>query len=258
MKLKFSIHYNTAWGESLHIRMEYRSQDGTVKSHDYTMLTDDGNLWTLETAALESRQHPVSEICYAYEVQDADGQVLRREWDMVPRRYYYDSTHDYTFPDQWHERPLCHHLYTNAYATMSGRPVGEQVSALRLPLFRRTLVLRVSAPQLKPGQAVAICGSHPAIGSWNTSRYLRMEYVGQQEWMLSVNALGILFPLEYKYVIIDDNTHSFVAWEEGDNRIVDNGQLVMDNGQLADGSVIVQYGEQLRVSEDEWRLAAFG
>ena len=255
MKLKFSIHYNTAWGESLHIRMEYRSQDGTVKSHDYTMLTDDGNLWTLETAALESRQHPVSEICYAYEVQDADGQVLRREWDMVPRRYYYDSTHDYTFPDQWHERPLCHHLYTNAYATMSGRPVGEQVSALRLPLFRRTLVLRVSAPQLKPGQAVAICGSHPAIGSWNTSRYLRMEYVGQQEWMLSVNALGILFPLEYKYVIIDDNTHSFVAWEEGDNRIVDNGQLVMDNGQLADGSVIVQYGEQLRVSEDEWRAA---
>lgn len=57
MKLIFSIHYNTAWGESLHIRMEYRSQDGTVKSHDYTMLTEDGNLWTLETAALESRQH---------------------------------------------------------------------------------------------------------------------------------------------------------------------------------------------------------
>ena len=253
MKLKFSIHYNTAWGESLHIRMEYRSQDGTVKQHDYTMLTEDGNLWTLETAALESRQHPVNEICYAYEVHDADGNVLRREWDMVARRYFFDSTQDYMFPDQWHDRPLCYHLYTNAYATMSGRPIGEHVEALRLPLFRRTLIFRVSAPQLKPGQALAICGSHPAVGSWNTSRYLRMEYAGQHEWMLSVNALGMLFPLEYKYVIIDDASHAFVAWEEGENRVVD--ELKAEEGGWREGSVLVLYGDQLRVREDEWRAA---
>ena len=253
MKLKFSIHYNTAWGESIHIRMEYRSQDGTVKNHDYTMLTEDGNLWTLETSALESRQHPVNEICYAYEVHDADDNVLRREWDMVPRRYFFDSTQDYVFPDQWHDRPLCYHLYTNAYATMSGRPVDEHVEAKRLPLFRQTLIFRVSAPQLKPGQALAICGSHPAIGSWNTSRYLRMEYAGQHEWMLSVNALGMLFPLEYKYVIIDDSTHTFVAWEEGENRVVDD--LKVEGGGWRDGSVLVLYGDQLRVREEEWRAA---
>ena len=247
MKLKFSIEYGTAWGESLHVMMEYRSQDGTVRQHDLLMQTDDGQLWTLETAALESRQHPVTEICYQYEVHDADDHVLRREWDMVPRRYSFDSSKNYVFTDQWRDQPLCFHLYTNAYAAMTHRPVGEQVEALRLPLFRRTIIFRVSAPQLKPGQAVAICGSHPAIGSWNTSRYLRMEYAGQHEWLLSVNALGMLFPLEYKYVIVDDATHSFVAWEEGDNRVIDS--------EVADGDVMVLYGEQLRVSEDEWRAA---
>ena len=254
MKLKFTIHYNTAWGQSLHVNMEYRSQDGTVKRYDLLMQTEDGQTWTLETAALESRQHPISEICYAYEVRDAEGTLLRREWDMVPRRYHFDSTKNYFFPDQWRDQPLCFHLYTNAFAAMTGRPVGEQVEALRLPMFRRTIVFRVSAPQLKPGQSVAICGSHPAIGSWNTSRYLKMEYAGLHEWMLSVNALGMLFPLEYKYVIIDDATHAFVAWEEGENRVIDNGQQPMD-GQLTDGAVIVQYGDQLRVREDEWRAA---
>lgn len=248
MKLKFSIRYRTAWGESLHVSIAYHSQDGTVKQYNLLMQTEDGELWTLETAALESRQHPLSHIVYIYQVEDADGNVLRREWDLVPRVYYFDTSKDYIFPDQWRDLPLPYHLYTNAYLTMVHGHTDEHVEALRLPLFRRTITFRVSAPQLLPGQAVAICGSHPAIGSWNTSRYLRMEYAGQHEWMLTVNALGMLFPIEYKYVVVDDETHAFVAWEEGDNRTTGDMEMV-------DGQVLVLYGEHLRLKEQTWRAA---
>lgn len=248
MKLKFSIRYRTAWGESLHISIAYHSQDGTVKQYNLLMQTEDGEVWTVETAALESRQHPLSHIVYIYQVEDADGNVLRREWDLVPRVYHFDTSKDYVFPDQWRDLPLPYHLYTNAYLTMVHGHLNEHVEALRLPLFRRTITFRVSAPQLQPGQAVAICGSHPAIGSWNTSRYLRMEYAGQHEWMLTVNALGMLFPIEYKYVVVDDETHAFVAWEEGDNRTT--GDV-----ELEDGEVLVLYGEHLRLKEQTWRAA---
>lgn len=248
MKLKFSIRYRTAWGESLHVSIAYHSQDGTVKQYNLLMQTEDGELWTLETAALESRQHPLSHIVYIYQVEDADGNVLRREWDLVPRVYHFDTSKDYIFPDQWRDMPLPYHLYTNAYLTMVHGRTDEHVEALRLPLFRRTITFRVSAPQLQPGQAVAICGSHPAIGSWNTSRYLRMEYAGQHEWMLTVNALGMLFPIEYKYVVVDDETHVFVAWEEGDNRTTGDMEMV-------DGQVLVLYGEHLRLKEQTWRAA---
>ena len=248
MKLKFSIRYRTAWGENLHVSIAYHSQDGTVKQYNLLMQTEDGELWTLETAALESRQHPLSHIVYIYQVEDADGNVLRREWDLVPRVYHFDTSKDYIFPDQWRDLPLPYHLYTNAYLTMVHGHTDEHVEALRLPLFRRTITFRVSAPQLQPGQAVAICGSHPAIGSWNTSRYLRMEYAGQHEWMLTVNALGMLFPIEYKYVVVDDETHAFVAWEEGDNRTTGDMEMV-------DGQVLVLYGEHLRLKEQTWRAA---
>ena len=248
MKLKFSIRYRTAWGENLHVSIAYHSQDGTVKQYNLLMQTEDGELWTLETAALESRQHPLSHIVYIYQVEDADGNVLRREWDLVPRVYHFDTSKDYIFPDQWRDLPLPYHLYTNAYLTMVHGRTDEHVEALRLPLFRRTITFRVSAPQLQPGQAVAICGSHPAIGSWNTSRYLRMEYAGQHEWMLTVNALGMLFPIEYKYVVVDDETHAFVAWEEGDNRTT--GDM-----EMGDGQVLVLYGEHLRLKEQTWRAA---
>lgn len=247
MKLKFTINYNTAWGESMHVVISYHSQDGTQRQQNLVMLTEDGQLWTLETAALVSRHHPLSHISYRYQVENADGEVLRQEWDMVPRVYFFDASQNYIFPDQWRDRPLPYHLYSDAYRTTQHAPRGEEVEAARVPLFRRTVLFRVSAPQLQKGQAVAICGSHPAIGSWNTSRYQLMRYVGNGEWVLSVDALGWLMPIEYKYVVVDTATHALVAWEEGDNRVISE--------ELADGQVLVLYGEPLRLCEASWRLA---
>ena len=262
MKLKFTIHYNTAWGESLHVAIDYHRQDGTVRHQNLLMQTDDGELWTLETAALMGRQHSLSLISYAYQVEDGYGNVLRREWDMVPRIYHFDATKDYIFPDQWRDRPLPMHLYSAAYLTTIGRPHGERAKALPLPLFRRTVMFRVSAPQLKKGQAVAVCGSHPAIGSWSPSRYLKMDYAGEGEWLLTVNAQGWLLPIEYKYVVVDTETHELLKWEEGDNRIVSIGAQSVsvdsvdgNNRELPDGHVLVLHGGHLRLAEDTWRAA---
>ena len=240
MKLKFTIHYHTAWGESLHVNIDFHSQDGVVRRQNLLMQTKDGELWTLETAALMSRHHPLSHIVYSYEVADAEGQVLRREWDVVPRVYAFDATKDYLFPDEWRDRPLPLHL------TVHGQR-DEQVGVLQLPLFRRTIIFRVSAPQLKPGQVVAVCGSHPAIGSWSTSRYLKMHYAGRHEWMLSVNAQGWLLPIEYKYVVVDEQSHELLEWEEGDNRAIAT--------DIEDGQVLVLHGGHLRLSEEPWRAA---
>ena len=247
MKLKFTINYNTAWGESMHVVICYHSQDGSSRQQNLLMQTEDGQLWVLETAALVSRHHPLSQIEYHYQVENGEGEVLRREWTLVPRKYHFDASKDYVFPDQWRDRPLPYHLYSDAYLTTVHGHRGEEVEAARLPLFRRTVLFRVSAPQLLQGQAVAVCGSHPSIGSWNTSRYLQMQYVGNGEWMLTVDAMGWLMPVEYKYVVVDAETHALVAWEEGDNRVIADEQV--------DGQVLVLYGDSLRLCEQPWRLA---
>ena len=247
MKLKFNIHYHTAWGESLHVSIDFHSQDGTVRHQNLLMQTEDGELWTVETAALMSRHHPLSHIVYSYQVENGDEEVLRREWDMIPRIYHFDASNDYVFPDDWRDRPLPLHLYSNAYLTTVHGRRDERVEAMRLPLFRRTIIFRVSAPQLKAGQVMAVCGSHPAIGSWSTSRYLKMDYAGQGEWMLSVNALGWQQPIEYKYVVVDAETNELLSWEEGDNRTVPL--------EIIDGQVLVLHGGHLRLREELWRAA---
>ena len=256
MKLRFSIQYGTQWGENLHVVIHFISTDGTIKRNNLLMTTDDGSYWSLETAALASAQHPIASFTYYYQVEDGDGQVIRREWTQVPRSYPFDASKSYIFPDQWRDIPLQHHLYSRACRITNHMAVDEQVQPIRMPFYRKTLLFRVSAPQLAKGQSVAIIGSHPTLGDWNPTRYLRMEYLGQCEWMLSANVDAILLPLEYKYVIIDDQTNELVTWEEGDNRRVElNVGLSTPDSQLRDGSVMVLYGESLRVKERTWRAA---
>jgi len=248
MKLKFSLTYGTMWGESLHVQIEYLGYDGSVRRHNLPMNTNDGRLWTLETVALGSRHHPMSAFRYCYQVENASGDIIRREWNMVPRIYPFDPTKDYTMPDSWRDIPFQYHMYTSAYAVTMYGSRGEEVRPLPTSLYRRTLLFRVSAPQLKPGQELAVCGSHPALGGWNTSRYMKMQYAGQAEWVLSVNVMGMFFPIEYKYVVVDAETSAFVAWEEGDNRTT-------GDKEISDGEVLALDGGFLRVSEDVWKIA---
>ena len=254
MKLKFSIQYGTQWGQNLYVVITYRSSDQTEKTQRLMMVTTDGMEWTLETTVLESRKHPITSFLYNYQVEDNDGNVIRKEWDAIPRIYYFDSSKDYVLVDRWRDVPLQYHLYSKAYLTTMGLEDNDKVEPLRVPLYRKTILFRVSAPQLQKGQSVAIVGSHPALGSWNVARYLRMESIGRFEWLLSVNVEAVLLPIEYKYVIVDDNTHALVAWEEGDNRTTD-GLLPADQTMVPDGTVLVAYGESLRVKEQTWRAA---
>ena len=254
MKLKFTIQYGTQWGENLFVAVTYQSKDGKEIVRHLPMATEDGWHWELETSVVESRQHPVETITYFYYVADADGVELRREWTGVPRTYYFDTTKNYIMPDLWREVPLQYHLYSKACQVTTGLSSGESLQVQRVPLYRKTIIFRVSAPQLRQGQSVAILGSHPALGSWNTARYLRMEPIGLCDWLLSVNVDAILMPLEFKYVVVDDATHVLQNWEEGDNRTIE-GMLPPEQTAVPDGTVLVVYGESLRVKEETWRAA---
>jgi len=256
MKLKFTIHYGTKWGESLHVVVTYKSLDETEKTVNLLMNTSDGQIWELETAVIESRQHPVASFTYFYQVEDGDGNMLRREWTRIPRSYFFDSSKSYVMNDLWRDLPLQYHLYSDAYYTTMHFPHGEEVATMRVPSYRKTVLFRVSAPQLKKGQSVAVLGSHPALGCWNVARYLKMEYIGCYEWQLSINAAAITLPLDYKFVVVDDDTHALLAWEEGDNRIIDvDSSLADPSMQLRDGTVFIAYGENLRIKEQTWRVA---
>ena len=178
-----------------------------------------------------------------YQVEDEEGRLLSREWDLVKRCYAADGQKIFVFADLWRERPLNYYLYT-----FFNKRYTPGIEPRVMPLFRKTVIFRVSAPQLQEGESVALVGHHPALGNWNPTRYLPMQHVGEFDWMLSVNVDGMPLPLEYKYVVVDDKTRQLKSWEEGDNRTT-------GDQAVGDGEVLVCYGEPMRLKEQPVRAA---
>lgn len=109
-------------------------------------------------------------------------------------------------------------------------------------------MLKVSAPQLEEGQALALLGNQPALGEWNPNFAFRMKETGLYEWSVTLSAAGVTFPMEYKYVVIDAKTGDFVAWEGGENRVLPISGVAKDE-------VVVISDPPLRIRGNRWKAA---
>ena len=240
MKLQFSIDYVTRWGEDVRVVLTLTDAKGRSKSQVHPLETKDGKLWAGEVTVIDSQ---IQTFQYKYCIYKGD-ECIRTEWNVVPRLFRADTTKNYLFPDSWRDVPSSSFLYTSAF-TQCVNP--HEASREDLPYFSSTLMLRVAAPQLAKGQALALLGNQPALGEWNPNFALRMKEVGLHEWSITLSAPGLKFPLEYKYVIVDERTGEFVAWEGGDNRTLPVG--------IGKEQVLVITDKPLRVPDAKWKAA---
>ena len=212
--MKFTIGYRASWGDSLCVQLTLAAADGYQDTLSLPLTTHDGYQWSVETAIRPNRHHPYVVMAYYYTVLNGAGKVKRREALLPAREYVYDDTHNYLFNDFWLEdegKP-------GYEAKLVRKPV-RNIAPVRMPLYERTVVFKVHAPRLYAGEAIALLGSHPTLGSWNTDRYLPMTAVGNHCWELSVDVQAVEGTIEYKYVVVDEETQRFKRWEYGDNRI---------------------------------------
>ena len=81
------------------------------------------------------------------------------------------------------------------------------------------MILRFSLPYRTVfGQRLAVCGSHPSLGSWQPAAAVDLYYDEATScWSLEVNLPDTAAELTYKYVLRDDNTEA-QHWEFGPNR----------------------------------------
>ena len=246
MKLKFSIDYHTSWGQSLHVLLHYLDAKGDYKVKNFLMQTNDGKKWSVETVIRERLYAPIN-LTYHYQVEDEEGYIVRKEWNHIHRSYLLDDSKDYIFSDQWRDVPMACHLYSEAYSVTKGGFIGP-LTPPQLSLFRKTLLLRVSAPQLTEHESLGVCGSHPTLGNWNPTLFLPMISMGASEWIIAINLDGIFQSFEYKFVVIDNHTHQIKKWEEGENRFL---SLI----KVQDGEVLTIYTDPLHLNDSTWYVA---
>ncbi|MBQ8191102.1 MAG: 4-alpha-glucanotransferase [Bacteroidaceae bacterium] len=242
MKIRFLIAYRTHWGEELKVALSYGSSVSKMTSKEVVMSTTDGYCWSGEVELPKSARR----LEYHYQVVNGE-QVLRREWTAAGvRQLPLDAKERlYTLCDHWRDIPVEAYLYTSAFTESFTRHAG---AVSKLAYGGRTLVLRVEAPRLGRGQVLAISGSHPMWGEWDTNRAVRMVEVSPNVWMTPVEVDDIQGVADYKYLALDGETGQMVAWEARDNRRL--GYPYMEENE-----VHVQNDEPVNLPLPDWKGA---
>ena len=68
------------------------------------------------------------------------------------------------------------------------------------------------------GEKMAVVGGCDALGNWDPSRAVEMNWSERNIWRATALANGDLSEVPYKYICIRG---TLVKWEAGDNRIID-------------------------------------
>lgn len=240
MNLHFSLEYHTEWGQYVAVEISAARNQGAFVNHFYPLETSDGYNWS---ADIKFPDRDIQTFKYNYVICQGE-RIVRREWDIVPRTFPAADL-NFRLPDYWRDIPALNYLYSAAYCNAVSHFKAESP---HLVYFQQTLVFRVQAPQLKPGQVLALLGSQPPLGAWDPRRYLRMQRAGTNEWVISLSATGLYLPFEYKYVVVDDKSGELLEWEGGENRL-------SPSGLLQQNQVLVIQDCEVRIKADRWKAA---
>lgn len=254
MNIQFHIEYYVAEGEQLALNLlaEYGTTVDTL-----LMNSLDGHQWTCET----ERPMPKGACLDYYYSVVREGETLRTEWLMEPHRLEAAAGRGrcYRVYDHWIDIPEDSYLYTSAFTDC----IMARQRALSAPTeYRRTVRLKVRAPQLRNSQRLMLVGSAQLLGQWEVREAVPMTEHESHEWVVSLDAeqLG-RDTFEYKFIIINvpssqnkSRASHLVSsvpqtlWEEGANRM-------LTLPEMKDGEVVVYELPQAMFPVYAWKGA---
>ena len=214
MKIFFNVEYHTTFGENLVLNI--MSDRDKAKVVQYKMNTSDGLHWSCELAKTTKS---CAYIDYYYSVMREDEEI-RHEWLIEPHRLEFavQKANRYVVYDHWLDIPEDAYMYSSAFTEcVLARHREMSVKAE----YKRTVRLKVRAPQLRVGERLAIVGDLQALGAWNPQKAIAMNEHEYHEWVVSLDvSLLSADRFEFKFIIVDGEQDVTPIWEEGTNRCI--------------------------------------
>lgn len=212
MKLNFNIDYRTNWGESVYIVGHTPELGDGDESRAVKLELDGVGLWSLSIDVADETR----DFDYRYIVRRDDGST-RYEWGRPHRFVVGCDVKSYEIYDRWQDQPYDKPYYSSVFVDCINRRDDRDESQ---SLYPGSVTLRVDAPMVGSDEVLALCGDDEAIGEWNPENALVMNDSNFPEWSITLPNKEIHLPFRYKFVILDKTTRKLLAWENGDNRVM--------------------------------------
>jgi 4-alpha-glucanotransferase len=168
--------------------------------------------WQLEICLEDG----VGDVCYKYILADAAG--VETEEPFAHRATFDGDYGSYVLRDVWQSEAEELMFYTSAFTENLYAPRRDAPCSAASP--RRCMEIRLAAPEVRPGQALAVAGNQPCLGNWRVERAPRLSVDRFPQWEIRIDAGAVVFPLEYKFVVVDGADGRLCYWEDGENRVI--------------------------------------
>lgn len=216
MKIQFYVRFHTRFGQSLWVSgdADELGNNQPEKAVPMTYLNDE--FWQ---ASLEIRRKDITKnIIYKYFLKNEDGELIY-EWGQdrslpVPSK----DTHELLMADTWNHAGE----FENAFFTAPFRNVllkGHFGKSKAVTDKDYTHIFKVKAPLLQKHEVICLTGTGERLGEWNEAKPVIMSREDDW-WVAKLNLSGNGFPIAYKYGTWDTKAKKFLAWENGNNRLL--------------------------------------
>lgn len=231
MKISFSINYHTQWGESLLICGDILKLGAGIIDDAPEMTLSAPDTWTHE---IELDENP-GNFSYRFIVK-RPGQSWRFEWGEPHRFISGEGIKSVKIFDSWQSMPADKPYYSSAFVDGILMRSHRDQPLKALP---GTIQLRIEAPMVFPDEVLAVTGDNSMLGNWDPSKAILLNDSQFPLWTVNLPLDHFSKPFEYKFVILEKNTHVVKEWETIDNRICgfvnedSHSQIVVDGLRFA-------------------------
>lgn len=246
MNLQFYLRYHTQYGQSLWVsgNLEELGNGDPARALPMSYLNDE--FWAM---SLDIRKKDLPEKAwYKYYLKNEEGELVA-EWgqDRFLELAGKNNTELHLI-DTWNYAGE----FENAFFTA---PFQRVLLKQPRPKSRSgsdknpTHIFRVKAPLLKKHEVLCFIGSGDKLGDWKTDQplLLKKEDGDSNWWSIKLDLSEQALPLAYKYGIYQVQDKTFVQYEKGDNRLIQN-----EGGRK---KLVVMHDGFARFSNDTWKGA---
>ena len=238
MTITFYIDYQVSGGQEICVSGSCDALGASVEANAIPMTYTEAGNWML---SIET--DGVKDFTYQYLLKQDNITIRKESWK--PRVFIPNSGHSiYKLYDTWQEIPSDAFFYTTPFTEVVYKRDNSDVN---LTDYEKTIAIQVYAPSVLPSYRLGIIGKGLALGDWEIDKIVPMGCARFPMWEVNLDGSKAQLPLEYKFVVIDDQDN-VVQWEEGESRMTFLYPLI--NQEKA----IVSSGE-FRSSASKWKGA---
>lgn len=222
--ITFTLKCDTVPGEDLFVMGNIPPLGNSCENATPLKYENGGWTFSVNTSEREFR--------YSYIIKSGDS-IISKEPDLK-RAFYlpglkYKNIHVH---DRFDPAPL-------PSRSMMSKPFSESImnhpqSEICLDKIKVPIIFNVFAPNIPAEQKLVISGNDGLLGRWTDENMVNMQCWKFGEFSTVFDANKMFFPLEYKYVLIDEKSNEISFWEKGNNRCV----VAPQNSKSADFIIV--------------------